>query len=74
VGPDNDTFLLDVARRAELVVAAWGVHAALDGRGDAVRRLLAGVGVELRVLRLTKDGHPGHPLYVPATTRAIPWP
>lgn len=74
VGPDNDTFLLDIARRAELVVAAWGVHAALGGRGESVRRLLVGAGVEPHVLRLTKDGHPGHPLYVAATTRVIPWP
>lgn len=74
VGPDNDTFLVDAARRADLVVAAWGVHAALDGRGAAVRHLLAGVGIRPHVLRLTRDGHPGHPLYLAATTRAIPWP
>jgi len=73
VGPDNDAFLVEAARRAELVVAAWGVHAAFDGRGSTVRRLLRSVGVEPRVLRLTKDGHPGHPLYVPATTSPAPW-
>ncbi len=73
VGPDNDRHLIEAALRAELVVAAWGVHAALDGRGATVRHLLAGTGVAPHVLRLTKDGHPGHPLYVPASTEPVPW-
>lgn len=73
VGVDNDGVLVEAARRADLVVAAWGVHATLGGRGETVRGLLAGAGVVLHVLRLTKDGHPGHPLYVSSATTAVPW-
>jgi len=74
IGPDNDRYLVAAALRAELVVAAWGVHARLGGRGDRVRQLLADVGVDLHVLRLTKDGHPGHPLYLPTDTAPLRWP
>jgi hypothetical protein len=66
VGDGNDDAIVAAAQSADLVVAAWGVHAALGGRGDGVRALLDDAGVELRCLRLTKDGHPGHPLYVPS--------
>lgn len=73
VGDGNDDAILAAACAADLVVAAWGVHATLDGRETAVRRLLGGAGVELRYLRLTKGGHPGHPLYVPADTTPTVW-
>lgn len=73
VGPGNDDAIVAAARAADIVVAAWGVHAVLGGRADAVRALLADAGVELHYLRLTKDGHPGHPLYVPAATPPTPW-
>lgn len=74
VGAGNDTAIVAAATAADVVVAAWGVHAALGGRGEQVRKLLVSSNVELRCLRLTKDGHPGHPLYVPADTEAQLWP
>jgi hypothetical protein len=66
VGPDNDAAILDAASAAQLVIAAWGVHGELLGRADSVRSKLAEAGIELHALRLTKAGHPGHPLYVSA--------
>jgi len=77
VGPGNDDAIVAAGRAAAgaggLVVAAWGVHAALGGRGAAVRRLLAGAGVPLHYLKLTKDGHPGHPLYLPNASTPQRW-
>ena len=76
VGPANDAFLVESARSADLVVAAWGVHAEtgpLRGRGAQVRALLDGAGVALHVLRLTKGGHPAHPLYLPAASDPESW-
>ena len=73
VGPDNDLAILDAAGAAQLVIAAWGVHGELSGRADIVRSMLAEAGIELHALRLTKDGHPGHPLYVAASTQPTRW-
>ena len=62
------------ATRADLVVCAWGVHGRLHDRAAAVRDLLAGAGVRPHVLRLTRDGAPAHPLYLPAALTPIGWP
>lgn len=78
VGPRNDGFLADpcglVASRLVnpnvkgLVVAAWGTHGNFRGRDLAVRRMLKG---HLKCLGKTKDGHPKHPLYLPANAAMI---
>ncbi|MBP5510689.1 MAG: DUF1643 domain-containing protein [Kiritimatiellae bacterium] len=71
VGPENDRYLLDETARTDLVVCAWGTHAALNGRQEAILRLLA--DRPLHYLRLTKDGFPSHPLYLPANLRPVRW-
>lgn len=70
VGPDNDHHLATRARSAALVVAAWGTLGTHLARDRAVRALLP----NLHCLRLTKHGHPAHPLYLPAHLRPVPWP
>ncbi len=72
IGPRNDWHLLQETRRAQTVVAAWGVQCARVRRraADVVRRL---VHVDWRCLGTTKDGHPRHPLYVPAATDLVRW-
>ncbi len=35
--------------------------------------LLTGAGIELRALRVTRDSHPGHPLYVTGETVPVRW-
>jgi hypothetical protein len=69
VGPDNDDWLRDAGGGASVVVAAWGVNGTFSGRNTAVRKTLP----RLHYLRLTKAGHPGHPLYLPKTLRPVPW-
>ena len=69
VGPANNVWLRELAKGAAVVVAAWGVHGTFRGRHSAVRDLLPG----LHYLQLTKDGHPGHPLYLPKTLRPVAW-
>ena len=69
VGPDNDAYLQRLAAEAGVVVAAWGTHGTHGGRHRAVRNMLP----SLHYLRLTKDGHPGHPLYLPASLKPQPW-
>lgn len=74
VGPGNDEAIVAAGRAADVVVVAWGVHATWTGRDHAVAALLASAGVTTHCLRTTKDGHPGHPLYVPADSPLLPWP
>ena len=73
VGPENDETIVAAATNADLVIAAWGTHGELQDRGNAVREMLATAGIELHLLRLTKAGHPGHPLYVASDTVPTVW-
>lgn len=70
VGPENDAHLARLASAAGLVVAAWGTHGAHLGRGEAVRKLIK----NLHCLKLTADGSPSHPLYLPKTLTPAPFP
>lgn len=61
IGPDNDRYILQVANECIAVIAAWGTHGVYRGRDNQVKRLLP----ELHCLKITKGGHPSHPLYLP---------
>ena len=65
VGPENDVAIRRVAFDASLVIAAWGVHGALNDRGAQVVKMLQEIGVAVFCLGTTKAGHPKHPLYLP---------
>jgi len=69
VGPDNDYWLLRAAVGSSLVVAAWGVHGAMNGRGEAVKRMLKDNGIRMFCLGTTKAGCPRHPLYLPRNVK-----
>lgn len=69
IGLENDAHLLEMARGAGIVVAAWGTPGGHLGRDTAVRQLIP----NLHYMRLTKDGHPGHPLYLPGDLVPIQW-
>lgn len=71
VGPANDAVLAATCAQADLLIAAWGAHGSLHGRDQAVARLLAGRDVQC--LGTTKDGHPCHPLYLPADAPLRPY-
>lgn len=68
VGPENDAHLLRLASEAGVIVAAWGANGTHRGRDTQVRKLLPA----LHYLVLTKDGHPGHPLYLLKTLTPVP--
>lgn len=72
VGPDNDEHLRTAfAQAAQVggpVVAAWGTKAG----PDRVRKVAA-MAERFVALRVTKNGHPGHPLYVPAAATPVAW-
>lgn len=69
IGPENDRHLAEGARTSAVVVAAWGTLGNHLGRDALVRSMLP----RLHYLRLTKDGHPAHPLYLPAGLEPVVW-
>lgn len=71
VGPDNDAWLESTISKADIVVAAWGNHATLGGRGAKVQSRYAG---RLQTLKITSKGMPSHPLYIAATETLKPFP
>lgn len=75
VGPENDRYLAYAARLAAAhkgpLIAAWGANA----RAERVEHVLRLPHMErLTALSVTKSGAPGHPLYLPATSRPTAWP
>lgn len=69
IGEDNNKTLCDLAKDASLIVAAWGTNGSYLGRDAYVKGMIPG----LHCLQLTKEGHPGHPLYLPRTVKPIPF-
>lgn len=70
IGPENDATIDCICQDATMIVAAWGVHGTYLGRDNVVRDRLKG---RLHALRLTRGGHPAHPLYLPAELKPQPW-
>ena len=69
VGPLNDSTLLELSKRASVVIAAWGTHGAFLERGRNVCEFLP----QLQCLKKTKHGFPSHPLYLKKSLRPIPY-
>jgi hypothetical protein len=60
IGPKNDWWLRTLSKKAELTIAAWGIHGALHDRAAHVLPMLRSV----HHLGRTRAGHPRHPLYL----------
>jgi len=71
VGPRNTAAIVRAARRSEIVVAAWGVHGGIGGRGQSVLRRLSGL-CEVCCLGTTREGFPRHPLYLAKSAQPEP--
>lgn len=75
VGPSNHQHVVAMARSSGIIVVAHGLLPGdLQRHADATCRLLLDNGHKPHVLRLTKDGAPSHPLYIPDATVPQPWP
>jgi len=71
VGPENDRYILEAARRGDIIVAAWGTHGGLRNRDRDVMELLK--GIKVYCLKVTKFGFPQHPLYLAGRSKLIPY-
>lgn len=69
IGPENDEALRWVGQHAGVVIAAWGAFPLARRRSAEV--VEAGLLGDYRVLGLTAQGHPRHPLYMRADSRPL---
>lgn len=75
IGPDNQHHVDRALNDAGLVICAWGANGGHIGQDET---MLGWIEENIRehqphALRLTKAGHPAHPLYLPATLRPFAW-
>jgi hypothetical protein len=68
VGPSNDSEIVEAARSASQVIAAWGADARAVARACEVLNLLSRI-TDVCCLARSKDGSPRHPLYLKADLR-----
>jgi hypothetical protein len=71
VGPWNLEIVTAAAEKAGIVICAWGAHGGHLGQDETVLGWLDTRAVH--ALGLTRDGHPRHPLYLPAGARPTPF-
>ena len=73
VGSLNDTTIGEVLDEALDVVCAWGVNNPIPERATQVMGMIHDRRIIPKALRITKDWHPGHPLYIRDDTELIPY-
>lgn len=73
VGPDNRAYVHRAVERARLVVCAWGTQGGHIGQDETMLGWLEEHGALPHALRITKDGFPAHPLYLPNNLKPMPY-
>jgi hypothetical protein len=69
IGQDNDKWLLEIEKKVELVVFAWGVHGKFLNRDYQVINIIS----QGHFIELSKDGVPKHPLYLKGDLKTKPY-
>lgn len=72
IGPENQEYIEDAAQQAGKIVCAWGAHGSYLGQNETVKGWCN--GSRTYALKITKAGHPGHPLYVSGNTALKAFP
>lgn len=73
IGPDNDNAITEAVTSAGCVCLAWGANAGELARPGEVLALLRRLGIDLHCLRITRSGHPQHPLMLPSDCTLRPF-
>lgn len=71
VGPDNNMWLINMARSAAITVCAWGNDGRYGNRAADVLKLLS--FADLHYLKMTGKGQPWHPLYLKSDLKPVPF-
>ena len=67
IGPENDSWINQLASNAGVVIAAWGNEGAFEGRPTQIREMLP----NMKCLKMNKGGEPAHPLYQPKSAMPV---
>jgi len=59
IGNDNDLHIIELSKKADLAVAAWGNKGSYLNRDKEVKKIIP----ILMCLKINKSGQPAHPLY-----------
>ena len=59
IGNDNDLHIIELSKKADLSVAAWGNEGSHLNRDKEIKKILP----NLMCLKINKSGQPSHPLY-----------
>ncbi len=71
VGSENDSYLLNVAKKSSMIICAWGGHGSYRSRSKRVCNLLQ--DFDLWALGAGKTGEPAHPLYLSYSVQPFVW-
>ena len=69
IGPENDRYIREINREADLIIVAWGNHGVYNNRGKEVLKMLSNPHC-LEINTIT--GEPAHPLYMPKDLKPKP--
>lgn len=71
VGGENNYWIQQAARAANLVVLCWGTHGSHLNRANVVLERVLPKDIDLYCLKLTQEGFPQHPLYLKGDLRPM---
>lgn len=71
IGPENDKAIIDIAKLSNRIICAWGNNGHYRERDWEVLYNLQRDDLFTHCLRITKNGNPEHPLYLPKDLKPI---
>lgn len=69
IGIENDNYLVEMAKKAQLIIGAWGTLGTFMNRSSEVKELIP----EIKCLGVTQNNQPKHPLYLKKGTKWMDW-
>ncbi|HBM14376.1 MAG TPA: hypothetical protein DD390_16905 [Rhodospirillaceae bacterium] len=74
IGPENRRHIEQAVKESGgPVVCAWGTNGSYLDQDQAVLGWIRALGISPMVLKLTNQGSPSHPLYLPGRLTPVPW-
>lgn len=73
IGPDNDRWIIESAKEADILIVGWGDVGARYKRPGQVIKMLQEHGIAMFCLGVNESGHPVHPLMLSYKQDAIPY-